>query len=211
MQWLLARLRYSWELANLIIQKSFCLSQCYDKLLLDLGAKSHKQWGCTWNRKGRWDVVCKEQAAAALSANWRDASPEEYLRVWFCLKGGWSRTRQVPCSESFFSVFFASDSSTTQARWEDLLPSTKVALNLNAQGLPLSVAQLTEAKLLLSIRGLILQSWEKQKLSSKVSFARNCRTEPLLFTSELFKVGGGSREASQVLTLTPVQWDYLLA
>lgn len=38
-------------------------------------------------------------------------------------------------------MFFASVSGTTNARWEHLLPNTKVALNLNAQGLPLSVAQ----------------------------------------------------------------------
>lgn len=37
-------------------------------------------------------------------------------------------------------MFFASDSGTTESRWEHQLPSTKVALNLNAQGLPLSVA-----------------------------------------------------------------------
>lgn len=60
MQWLPARLRYSWELANLIIQESsLSLSQCYDTLLLHLGATSCKQWGCIGNRKG------KGQAAAA--------------------------------------------------------------------------------------------------------------------------------------------------
>lgn len=64
---------------------------------------------------------------------------------------------------------------------------------------------LTETKLLLSIGGLILQSWEKQELCSKVSLVRICSTEPLLFTSELVNVGGGTREASQVLTLTLVQ------
>lgn len=54
MQWLPAGLRYSWELANLIIQESsFSLSQCYDTLLLHPGAKSCKQWGCIWNRKGK--------------------------------------------------------------------------------------------------------------------------------------------------------------
>lgn len=26
----------------------------------------------------------------------RHISPEVYLQVWFCLKGGWSRTGQVP-------------------------------------------------------------------------------------------------------------------
>lgn len=38
-------------------------------------------------------------------------------------------------------MLFASDSGTTNARWEHLLPSTKAALNPNAQGLHLSVAQ----------------------------------------------------------------------
>lgn len=62
MQWLPVGLRFSSELANLIIQESsFGLSQYYDTLLLHPGAKSCKQWGCIWNRKGKG----KGQAAAA--------------------------------------------------------------------------------------------------------------------------------------------------
>lgn len=113
--------------------------------------------------------------------------------------------------EDVFSAFFSSDSGTTNARGEHLLPSTKVAFNLNAQGLHLSVAQFINWSKTAAITGMILQLWEKQKLCKKVIFARNCRIEPLLLTSELPKWVRVSGQPSQVLTLTLVQWDYLLA
>lgn len=69
---------------------------------------------------------------------------------------------------------------------------------------------LTEVELLLSITGMILQLWEKQNPLKRFIFARNCRIEPLLFTSEPKWVGGFG-EPSQVPTLSLVQWDYLLA
>lgn len=95
------------ERANLIIQKSpFSLSQCYEKLLLDLRARSCQQWGCVLNRKGRWDAVPKE-GAAALSAPWTHTSPEECSRAGFCLKWGEARRRRVPCRGScFFCILF---------------------------------------------------------------------------------------------------------
>lgn len=131
----------SWERANLIIQKSsFSLSQCYDKLLLDLGAQSCQQWACVLKRKGRWNAVPKEEAAAL------SAPPEHTLALRSAQELGfvWSKEglqEGYHAEEDVFSAFFSSDSGTNNAKGEHLLPSTKVALNLNAQGLHLSVAQ----------------------------------------------------------------------
>lgn len=74
-------------------------------------------------------VGCDAQGttSSSVSASCTDTGPEEHCGAGFCLKGGCSRTRRVACRGSLFSAFFASDSGTTNARWEHLLPSTKVA------------------------------------------------------------------------------------
>lgn len=58
---------FSSELPHWITQRSsFSPIQRCDKLLLDLGAQSCKQWGCHWKRS--WSVTYREQAAACLPA-----------------------------------------------------------------------------------------------------------------------------------------------
>lgn len=54
-----------WDAVRLLLLRTSQLNnpkliQCCDKLLIDLGAKSHKHWGCHW--KGSWRVFYRQQA-----------------------------------------------------------------------------------------------------------------------------------------------------
>lgn len=112
----------------------------------------------------------------------------------------------------FFLHSFPLTLVTTNARGEHLLASTKAAFNLNAQGLRSSVAQFINWSKTAAVyyRHDSSVMGETKTLFRRLIFAKNCRIEPLLFTSELPKWVGGSGQPSQLLTLTLVQWDYLL-
>lgn len=207
MQWLLARLHHSRELGNDPKVSVWASAMTNSHHILGLQGRSSEAVFETGQEGEVWCVRNNQQQhICQLHRHW----PQGVLRGWVLSEGRMLYNKTGSLQRKFFFCILCL--RFWYYRWEHLLPSTKVAWNLNAQGLPWSVAQFINWSITAALyQGPDPAVTRETKTQLKVSFASNCRIQPLMFTSELLKVGGGSREASQVLTLTLVQWDYLLA